>query len=245
MVGVTFTRRQALWSSIAWVIAGCSRDSGTKLEPDVTQTQNSWERIHRWLSANAPKILRNLNAGAGDSEIVAAERALGHEMPQEWKDLYRLHNGMNSNQNSGSLFFGMQFLPLEKVLREQTKSNVKGAKPLPVRAADPGIRLADMHNPKWIAFAHDCGDTLLRVDLDPGEGGRLGQVIFTDHADDTVIVLAPSLQAFLADFAGDLEAGRYFLNKDALADGNEFLSPKAEIDVINWSFSPRWKHLAR
>jgi cell wall assembly regulator SMI1 len=245
MTGVTFTRRQALCSTIACVIAGCSRDSSNKEEPGVTKTQDPWDRIHKWLSAHAPKILRNLNAGAGDSEIVAAERALGQKMPQEWRDLYRAHDGMNTDQNTGSLFFGMQFLPLERVLREQTNNDVKGAKPLPVRAADPGIRLADMHNPKWIAFAHDCGNTLLRVDLDPGEGGRVGQVIFTDHADDTVIVLAPSLPAFLAEFAGDLEAGRYFLDKDALADGNEFLNCKAEIDVVNWSFSPRWKHLAR
>ena len=62
-----------------------------------------------------------------------------------------------------------------------------------------------MHNPNWIAFGHDGGDTLLRVDLDPGPGGTSGQVIFTDHADDTVILLAPSLSQFIADFAGDLE----------------------------------------
>jgi hypothetical protein len=60
-----------------------------------------------------------------------------------------------------------------------------------------------------------------------------------------VILVSPSLNRFLADFSTDLEAGRYFLDKDALADGNEFLRCQAEIDIVNWSFSPRWKHLAR
>lgn len=245
-------RRKALWVWVALLTAGCYRREDAakpaddaKRDSPVASISDLWSRVHTWLSLNAPKILGNLNRAASDADIDAAERALGCKMPEEWRKLYRVHNGMNSNQNSGSLFFGMQFLSLEKAVREHANSNTAGIEPLPVRASDPGIRKADMNNPKWIAFAHDGGDTLLRVDLDPAPGATVGQVIFTDHADDTVILLAPSLQQFLMTFVDDLESGRYFLDKDALLDENEFLSCDKEIDVVNWSFSPRWKYLAR
>ena len=62
-----------------------------------------------------------------------------------------------------------------------------------------------MLNPKWIAFAHDGGASLLRVDMDPAPEGTVGQVIYTDHDDNTVILLGESIEQFLTDFADDLE----------------------------------------
>jgi cell wall assembly regulator SMI1 len=243
------TRRTALCIAGALFTAGCSdgtQRGGSKTEdPTVVSINTSWSRIEAWLSHNAPKIVQNLNAAATAAEIAAAERDLGRQMPGDWRGLYLGHNGMNDNHNFGCLFFGMTFLSLAEAVREHANSNTRGLQPLPVRAADPGIRKADMHNPHWIAFAHDGSDTLLRVDLDPGPGGAAGQVIFTDHADNTVILLAASLSQFLADFAGDLEGGKYFLNKEALQDGDEFLACDQELDIVNWHKSPRWKHLAR
>lgn len=165
-------------------------------------------------------------------------------MPLEWRELYQTHNGMSNESNVGSLFCGMRFLTLDEAVREHANSNLAGVAALPVRAADPGVNRADMHNPNWIAFASAGGDTLLCVDTDPATDGSFGQVIFTDHADNTVIVLARSLSQFLVDFASDLEGGKYSLNQEALEDGNEFLSCSPDIDVVNWHRSPRWKHLA-
>jgi cell wall assembly regulator SMI1 len=207
--------------------------------PVIAET---WDRIERWLAASAPANLANLNPGASDAELAETERAIGRAMPGEWRKLYRRHDGMNADGNLGSLFFGMRFLPLSRV-REELAAVGDNAEPMPVRAGDPAIRCEDMHDRLWVPLAHDLGDTLLRVDLNPAPGGRLGQVIFTDHADDTAILIAPSISRFLADFADDLDAGRYSLNAEALADGNQFLSPAPEIDIVNWSESPRWQHL--
>lgn len=44
----------------------------------------SWDRIHKWLEVNAPKILASLNPGASDEEIAAAERSIGDPMPPDW-----------------------------------------------------------------------------------------------------------------------------------------------------------------
>jgi cell wall assembly regulator SMI1 len=166
----------------------------TTVAPSIAQ---SWQRIHGWLASNAPRILTNLNPGASDDMLRETERGLGVEMPEEWRQLYRQHNGMNAEGNTGSLFYGMQFMPLKRVLDEQANASTPASEKMPVRAADKGVRTHDMHNPKWIGLAHDFGETQLRIDCDPAPGGLHGQVIFTDHADDTAILVAPSVTDLL------------------------------------------------
>jgi cell wall assembly regulator SMI1 len=252
MAAKTISRRTAIQAAAAMLAVGCSHDDEPtrdvkNMTAGITMAgiNDPWARIHAWLSANAPKISGSLNSGANAAEIAAAEQALGRDMPTEWRELYRVHNGMTDKLNLGSLFFGMHFLTLDEAVREHSGSNMAGANRVPVRAADPGIKKDDIHNPNWVAFAHDGGDTLLRVDIDPAPDGTLAQIIFTDHADATVILIAKSLSQFLLDFALDLEGGKYFLSKEALDEGNEFLDCISDIDVVNWSSSPRWKHLAR
>ena len=114
---------------------------------------DAWTRIHSWLSANAPKISRSLNTAASASQLATTEQTLRREMPLEWRELYQTHNGMSNESNFGSLFCGMRFLTLDEAVREHANSNLAGVASLPVRAADPGINRADMHNPNWIAFA--------------------------------------------------------------------------------------------
>lgn len=180
---------------------------------------------------------------ADENQLLAAEQKFGVELSEDWRELYRGHDGMHTHGNLGSLFHGMHFMPLEEVVRDHDQDTSQPHAPIPVRAADPGVVIRDMHNPKWVPFARS-GSTLLRVDMDPA-GNTLGQVIFTDHDDNTVILMAPSLHAFLGQFATDLEAGLYFLSEEAMREGNEFLDCTPEIDVVNWAFSARWKHLAR
>jgi cell wall assembly regulator SMI1 len=244
------TRRHAICMAGALLSAACTSDKGDdqlagndQSHPPVNTITEAWHRIHDWLSAHAPKILANLNPPATAQEIQEAEQVFALEMPEEWKELYRTHNGMNSEGNLGSLFYGMQFLTLQEAIREFKNNDVPVDNLEPVRAADSGIRREDIFNPKWIAFAHDGGETLLHVDMDPAPTGTAGQVIFTDHADDTVILLNKNLLQFMKQFVDDLAAGRYFLNQEALAEGDEFLDCKPDIDVINWSFSSRWEHL--
>ena len=202
----------------------------------------SWNRIECWLAENAPKIIGNLNAPASETELAAAETSLRLSFPQDVRDLYRRHNGMNSNDNHGSLFFGMHFLPLAELVENHALTDGDA---IPVRAADAGINQTDILNPKWIPFAQDYGECRLCVDLAPAINGTAGQVIFTDQADNTAILVASSLDHFLATFADELDGGKYFLNQDALDDGNHFLGCIAEIDIINWVGSPKWQHLSQ
>ncbi len=207
--------------------------------------QSAWNEIESWLSNNAPKIMDNLNPGASDEDLRRIDELVGEAMPKEWRDLYLAHDGMNDSGNLGSLFYGYEFLSLERVHDELESQIGLDEDDLPVRIADKGVNKANMHNLKWVPFAHDGGDTLLRLDLDPGSGGTKGQVIFTDHEVDAVIVLASSISELLKQFGNDLNKGLYWLDEDALADGNEFLKCDDEVDVCNWSNSLRWEYLRK
>lgn len=202
----------------------------------------SWNRIERWLADHAPKIIGNLNPPASGTELAAAETALRFSLPPNLRDLYRRHNGMNCNGNQGSLFFSMHFLTLEELVENHALTDCD---PIPVRAADAGINQADILNPKWIPFAHDYGECRLCIDVAPDTDGTAEQVIFTDQADDTAILVARGLEQFLAAFADDLEGANYFLNQEALDDGNHFLACAPAIDIINWVGSPKWQHLSQ
>lgn len=207
-------------------------------------SSKDWDRIHTWLGEHAPKILNTLNPGASNDEIAAAEKAIGVSLPVAWKDLYAQHNGLNSTSNQSNLFHALDFLPLKAVLTERELIAGGGA-PEPVKAADAGIETHDIRNQHWVPIANDWGDVSILVDLQPGSGGTLGQVIATDLVYRVAIMLAPSMEAFIKNFADDLEQGLYSLNQEALADGNEFLDCAPEIDLSNWWKSPRWKHLEK
>ena len=244
------SRRRAIYVAGSLLAAGCApdeRQNNRTAKPDesnpVSGVAEAWDRIHKWLSIHAPKILGSLNPPASDAQIAEAEKAFGLAMPEEWRQLYQVHNGMDLDSNQGSLFYGMNFFTLGRAILELGLSDESEAKPLHVEAADPGIRTVDMYNRKWIAFAHDFGDALLCVDMDPAPSGHIGQVIFTDHDNDVAILLSQSVGQLLWQFVGDLEADRYFLNKEGLEDGEQFLSCVPEIDVVNWFHSSRWKHL--
>ncbi len=57
------------------------------------------------------------------------------------------------------------------------------------------------------------------------------------------ILVATSVERMLSSFAEDLDAGKYFLQPEALEDGEQFLNCKPDIDLLNWPLSPRWAHL--
>lgn len=233
-------------------LTSCSSEHGVKPAGNMkgisseSSISKSWDRIHSWLAEKAPKIVGNLNPPATQAEVDAAEKAFGCTMPGEWRDLYQVHNGLNYEGNTGSLFYGMEFMSLKEAILVHGNCDMQGAEDFIIEAADAGVRKGCIFNRKWIPFGTDAGgNTALCVDLDPAEDGSRGQIIFVDYTYETVIVLASSLPQFLEAFASDLERGAYFLAEAGLKDGNQFLECIEEIDVLNWHKSPRWRHLDR
>ena len=204
---------------------------------------NSLNRIAFWLAAHAPRILaESLNPGADAAELEALQRAVGQPLPDDYRALYQRHDGLNDDDNAGNFCYGLQLLPLAHALDDCQRR--RAAESYALTYAGPGIDPANALTPNWLALAFDGAHGWLRVDLAPAEGGTYGQVIFWDEEYETAFPIAPSVAALLDTFADDLEAGRYRLHPDALADGHEFLQPHKALDIVNWRTAARFRRYA-
>ena len=202
-----------------------------------------FEKIDNWIKANAERIGQfSLQPPAGSQQIEELEQLVGKLIPPDFKDLYQWHNGLNDEENFGSLFFGMDFFSIDSIIgefnyRQQNAADEKIA----LKTVDKGINSSDIYNPDWLKFAFDGAHTGLYLDLSPTAEGKYGQILFIDDEYETGILVADSTAKLVSDFANDLEANLYSLHSDALDDGNHYLEADSTIDIVNWQDSEKWK----
>ncbi|AHG76691.1 SMI1/KNR4 family protein [Mannheimia varigena] len=209
--------------------------------------QNHLQNIEQWLKNNAHKIYQeSLNQPANLEKLDELEKLVGETLPNDFKILYQWHNGLNDDKNLGSLFYGYDFWNLDKVT--QSYRNILEDKSYRetissyLEQVDDEINLQGFVNqPKWIQFAHDGSRTGFYLDLNPGEKGTHGQVIFIDFDFNAIFVVARSIADFIQQVDQDMQEGRYHLSEEALEDGNHWLDVDSEIDILNWHKSVRWK----
>lgn len=161
-----------------------------------------------------------LRAGASEAELEAAEAALGQALPEEWREIYRLHDGEN---RSTGVFFGMVWLSLQEMV-----SSWRGWMDLLPEyenegshfSVPPGAIAEHYIDRGWIPIAHDHGGNHLGIDLAPGPNGRVGQIINFGRDQEIKRVIAyeaGDLWRFLAenfesglDFLGELPVPLYY-----------------------------------
>jgi cell wall assembly regulator SMI1 len=196
--------------------------------------------IEEWLRTNAEKIAAlSLQKPAIERELQELEKAISKELPQDFKQLYRWHNGLTDDENPGNLFFGMDFFPIDRIISEHCERTEQTQK-FALEKADPEIDATNIFNPGWVKFGFDGSHTGLYLDLSPTETGQYGQIIFIDEELETGILVANSTTDLVNNFAKDLENGLYSLNPSALEDGHHYLEADKSIDIINWFASERW-----
>ena len=72
--------------------------------------------IDKWLEENANKIAtQSLRAPASIADIEKLEKAVGKPLPEDFKQLYLWHDGLDNAPNVGNLFYAMDFVPIEFV----------------------------------------------------------------------------------------------------------------------------------
>jgi cell wall assembly regulator SMI1 len=165
-----------------------------------------WQRIERWLTAHAPDLLDELTPGTSEEELIQGEAALGVRLPEDFKALYRLHNG-------GCLLppWRERTLPLESMVqvREMIKEWDQDDDTF-FSDEPPGPVQPLRGHPEWIPFLWvGYGGEYLCLDLAPGLGGRTGQVILRPHEYDPARLVANSFEALIAQIADDLETDKY------------------------------------
>lgn len=205
--------------------------------------EQDFEKIEGWLGENAQKILNHsLQMPATENELNDLEETIGKRLPSDFKALYLWHNGLDDQDNFGSLFYGMDFFPVSRIIEEYLyKKENYASENIALQKADKEIDPANMYNAEWMKFGFDGSHTSLLLDLAPSSQGNNGQIIFLDDEYETGILVASSTQELVKMFKNDLENNLYQLDEDALEDGNHYLTADASIDIINWETSKAWK----
>lgn len=211
----------------------------------ITLRQNL-EKIEKWLSIHAPKIVQeSFNPPATLTQLEQLEKTIQKPIPEDFKTLFLWHNGLNSKStNTGNLFYGLDFFDIEFVTNNYLEvKNSQEDDFITMENVDSGINPLNHRNPLWIKFGYDWSRCSIALDLNPISPEQYGQIVFIDYDYNAVLLVANSIEELVETFLLDLENGLYFLNEEALEDGNHFLDDAPEIDLINWKSKKniRWK----
>src|SRR5688572_27897166 len=114
-----------------------------------------WNRIEKWLDANAPEVLRGLNPPATRAQIADAEAELGVSFPEEVVDTFLIHNGQASD--TPWLLDGWEFMSLERIVDEWKiwKGLLDSLDFEGINSESDGHTVTDWWNARWIPLTYD------------------------------------------------------------------------------------------
>ncbi|KAL0947444.1 hypothetical protein HGRIS_013551 [Hohenbuehelia grisea] len=187
----------------------------------------TWSRLRAWLSHAYPELGDTLNYGILPQDLANIEMQFGFALPAVIRESYLAVDGQEPESSAGcseGLFFGLALLPLEDVLeewrfwREVDEDPATGGNPRlrEVMQSLPATWVRKEYSQRgWIPLITDKAGNYAGVDLNPAEGGSVGQVIVFGRDFDTKVVLwngdGPSGWArWLASFVDELENGEGF-----------------------------------
>lgn len=184
------------------------------IEEDISPTL---ARLDQWFAAHLSNSYR-FNPPASDAQIDALQHLVGIKLPNSYRQLYRWHDGENDDR--WGHIYGLPLIPLQWAASEWRAWNrvlvsFKGDRyaipggSWPAGAVDPAYI-----NPARVPLTVDGSGNSIGLDFDPWPAGRVGQVIIYGRDEDTKVVLAPSLGAFLAWIANLLESGNFRLGPE-------------------------------
>ena len=188
----------------------------------MTEIAALWERLEAWGKEHAPKMLEDLNPGAGEDDLAKLEAALGRKLPEALLQSLAIHNG-ESDGWPNKVFADLGAYYSCDAIVEHWRMRVDIAAQLGDEFSDEerveqaaaglisisGPVKAHTYHRDWIPIMDCNGDVVWALDFAPGDGGEPGQVIQVDLEACDWRVLAPSFDAFFAAYVESLEAGDY------------------------------------
>ena len=168
-----------------------------------------WTTIAEWLRAEHPRALAQFNPPATDEAIAAAEKAIGHRLPDDYKQFLRIHDGQVGL--APMVGFG-SLLPIKEVA--DAKSNIIGEEtPVDAGGVGPGIRAVD-YSHGWVPISRSPrGRDYLCIDLDPAPGGTRGQIVEYVVDSDVRPLVAKSFADLLSKYFEQVQTGEIDLTE--------------------------------
>ena len=176
--------------------------------------EQDWQQFEAWLRTHWRDGLADLNPPATDAQIAALESALGVSLPREFVACLQVHNGQSGS--AGGLFDNAEFLSTDAILEQWTVwKELLDAGEFDGITSEPGAGVRNnWWNPRWIPFTHDGGGNHSCVDLNPAQGGTVGQVVAMWHDAGERERLATSFDAWFRGYVADVLAGQYVFSDE-------------------------------
>lgn len=172
-----------------------------------------FERFKQWLSLNYSDGLIDLNPPATDYEIEELTKILGVELPNDFLDVLRIHNGQKGE--SAWLFDSQEFLSTHRIIEEfNTWKNLLDTQ-LQGKISTPDEEVKnDWWNTNWIPFTSDgCADHYC-LDLSPTDAGIKGQIITLWYESSEREVVAPSFSLWFEEYVNQLYSGELLYSEE-------------------------------
>jgi len=171
----------------------------------------SWEDIAAWCRAHAPRTGKTVRPGATEGQVRRLEALLSCLLPADYRASLRAHNG-DADLSAWHYLSADGVWRVASALREQTEAGAFTGRT--VIGAGRGVIQPLWWHRGWAPVAKDQGGRLLCLDLDPGLGGIVGQLIAWDPDTGPVATGHRSFAAWLREYRADLLAGRYHVDAD-------------------------------
>jgi cell wall assembly regulator SMI1 len=179
-----------------------------------TKVNGLWRRFENWLCEHVPVFCRwPLAPGASEREVQAFERTIGAKLPTDVRQSYLRHNG-SAGVHLLSVVGEGEWVTLNEAAKhwkffQDIRPDLEAAGFLET----PKGPMKKVHiSPGWVPISdHSSGDYLC-VDLDPAEGGMVGQLFSYWHEYGAWRIVAPSFTAFLERLLKHLARERYAIN---------------------------------
>jgi len=186
----------------------------TKRPTGETKVNGLWRRFENWLCEHTPVFCRwPLAPGASEKDLQAFERTIGAELPADVRQSYLRHNG-SAGVRLLSVVGEGKWVTLKEAARQwkffqSIRPDLEAAGFLNT----PLGPMKEVHiSPGWIPISDNSGGDHLCIDLDPAEGGTVGQLFSYWHEYGAWRLVAPSFTAFLERLLKHLAGERYAIN---------------------------------
>lgn len=134
-----------------------------------------------------------LNTPANEEMLKEVEEIARTKLPQEFKNLYLIHNGETESVVYGSML-GMRWMDIQSI-----KNQIEYIEKSDFRMIDDNMRIMKVgeYKREWIPFAEDFQGRYLALDLNPDINGKYGQVIVINVEKNDGYLIADSFDDFL------------------------------------------------
>lgn len=196
----------------------------------LQEMQDRLGTLESWLAEHVPMTYAVLNPGVEEADLDAFEAESGLTLPEEFKMLYRWHDGqVESMDTTEPGVFNLLFMPLAQVrhvwgslrdtLTDHPKVNAE-VSALDDQVSHPAGYIREVFiDAGRVPFCCTDDWNAVGIDLNPGPLGTPGQVITFGQDEHEKYVLAGSLGEFIDEYVRRLEQGRVRVYQP---DGDQF-----------------------